>query len=80
VALFLLLKGGAGGCDVEATMTSGKVETAERPLVPPTASSAMQRFWAEFRARTTAVYTSLRPAPPRERKATANHSLPKTRE
>jgi hypothetical protein len=39
------------GSDVEAAMTPGKVETAEQPLVPPTASSAMQRFWAEFRER-----------------------------
>jgi len=61
-------------------MTSGKVETAERPLVPPTASSAMQRFWAEFRARTAAAYTSLRPAPLRERKVPAGSSLRKTPE
>jgi hypothetical protein len=61
-------------------MTSRKVETAERPLVPPTASSAMQRFWAEFRVRTAAAYTSLRPAPLREPKATANPSTRKARE
>lgn len=47
-------------------MTSGKLERAELPLVPSTASSAMQRFWAEFRARTAAAYTLLRPAALRE--------------
>ena len=61
-------------------MTAGRIETAERPLVPPTASSAMQRFWAEFRARTAAAYTSLRPAPPSERKVPASGSLRKTPE
>jgi len=51
------------------TSVSVKVETAEQPLVPYTASSAMQRFWAEFRARTAAVYRPLRPASLRERNA-----------
>jgi hypothetical protein len=52
-------------------MTSRKVETAERPLIPPTATPALRRFWADFQARTAAVYASLHPVPLRDRKTSA---------
>jgi len=52
-------------------MTSRKPETAERPLIPPTATPALRRFWVEFQARTAAAYASLRPATLRDRKTAA---------